>query len=107
MSDKGITKRIEEHFQNAQFYEAQQLYKVLFHKFEKVNSFDKASIVLMDGIEKMFQYKQAELGNDLALCLLELFDKAKVHIELNQINGKTPLGKFLLNEQRTFNICCE
>lgn len=97
MSDKGITKRIEDHCQNGQFYEAQQLYKVLFHKFEKVNSFDKAQIVLIDGIEKLFKYKQAELANDLALGLLELFDKARVHIELNQINGKAPLGKFQKN----------
>jgi hypothetical protein len=101
-----VSKRIEEACSQGLFYEAQVMYKGLFHKFEKTSSFDKATAVLLNGIDTFYKHQQMDLVMDMSLDLLSLFDKAKVS-PTSPINASTPIailtdlsGKFSTGTKR-------
>eukprot|EP01080_Neovahlkampfia_damariscottae_P000794 gene794-9044_t len=77
MSDKNIITKIQNNLEGGHFYEAQQLYKTLYHKFTKSKNFEKATQILINGFDKFIEKQQYKLANDLAVDLLEVFEKAE------------------------------
>ncbi|KAG2382542.1 hypothetical protein C9374_005122 [Naegleria lovaniensis] len=61
--------------EDGKFYEAQQMFVVLYNKTYKQEKYDKCAQILLSGINKMHQYKQVALMIDLAKYLVSMFSK--------------------------------
>ena len=105
MSDKNIIQKIQTNLDGGHFYEAQQLYKTLYHKFSKAKNFEKATQILINGIEKFAEKEQFKLLNDLAIDLLEVFEKAEYKTTTQVISKKensNPISKTKTKKKKIF-----
>ncbi|EFC38650.1 predicted protein [Naegleria gruberi] len=67
--------KLKELCDDGKFYEAQQMFVVLFNKTFKQEKYDKCAQILLSGLNKMHQFKQVALLIDLAKYMLSLFTK--------------------------------
>lgn len=73
---KRVLERIEKSCEAGEYYDAQQMYKSIFHKQLKKKEYQQATHLLLTAIRTMFKHKQVALATELALCLIELYTKA-------------------------------
>ena len=70
---QAIQKRIE----NGKFYEAQQMFRTQAFRYSAQEKYGQARTMLSDGTCTMLENKEWQLGTDLALCCLDIFDAEK------------------------------
>lgn len=77
----NLVSDIETLIKDQKYYDAQQIYKRIIHKFMKTGSYEKAIQVLLNAITEMSKAHQAALCHELALKALNIFETAQFYID--------------------------
>jgi hypothetical protein len=70
-------QRLEKCFSEGNFYEAQQLIKMLVHRFTTQNNFAEAIKILTSGMTQMLQHKETICASELGRSLIDIFVESK------------------------------
>jgi len=68
-------EKLKELCDSEKYYEAQQMFVVLYNKTYKQEKYDKCAQILLSGINTMHQHKQIALMIDLSKYMISLFTK--------------------------------
>ncbi|GMH39757.1 hypothetical protein BSKO_07655 [Bryopsis sp. KO-2023] len=74
MADR-VLKRIEDTLNSGSFYEAQQMYKTIYHRYSAKGMHAESRRVLEEGASLLFKKKQVTSAADLGILLVEAYDK--------------------------------
>jgi len=73
---ESVQAKMEEHFNNMRYYEAQQLYLTLFNRLSARENWNDAIELMRSGALKLLEHKEGNAGGQLALKLIESYKKS-------------------------------
>lgn len=85
ISDKKIRMertlvKLNAFFEAGQFYEAEQLYRTMFSRYNTQKKFTEAIDLMYNGAMQFLAHKQANCGMDMAQLLIQTFENAETPI---------------------------
>jgi len=73
----NVLKRLEASVKEGKYYDAQQMYKTLYHRYSGQQKYQDVKNLLISGAYTMLQYGQYNQGSELGLLLLETYNKTR------------------------------
>ncbi|KAL6057049.1 Golgi to ER traffic protein 4 [Balamuthia mandrillaris] len=74
---KGLS-RLQKKMEEGNFYEAQQLVKLLLHRFSSQKNLSEAENILLSGMDSMLAHQQHRNASELGLLLVKLYSENHV-----------------------------
>eukprot|EP01130_Rhizamoeba_saxonica_P019325 TRINITY_DN9969_c0_g1_i1.p1 TRINITY_DN9969_c0_g1~~TRINITY_DN9969_c0_g1_i1.p1 ORF type:complete len:280 (-),score=62.45 TRINITY_DN9969_c0_g1_i1:26-844(-) len=75
----AVLQKLESTIQDGDYYQAQQMYKTLYYRYNKKKQYTVITTMLMRGILLMLEHERKEEANDLGDLLIEHFEKSNTN----------------------------